>query len=182
MYTLFTDHHLSNWIEYLGVAQYKSLEHVVYTAGVDTLFNLETLRAFIGGNDTLDSLLHNLNKSPGPHMLTTLPRLYGSFIHSLRRYQNAIFSQSSSHEVGTITEQVQLSGMHFYQRAEAILLNEDLPQIWQSRHAILQLIQREHLRLQKDENGGSVLGMAASLVIKTSDRKGKAQYHNYSSI
>ena len=178
IYTLFTDHHLSKWIEYIGVTQHKSLEHVVYTAGVDTLFNLEMLRAFIGGNDTLDSLLHSLNKSSGSY--TALPRLYVSFIHSLRRHQNAVFSQNSSHEAGTITEQVQLSGMYFYQRAEAILLTEDLPQIWQSRHAILQLIEREHLRLRKDENGDSVLGTTASLVISASDRKGKAQSLNYS--
>ncbi|KDQ63876.1 hypothetical protein JAAARDRAFT_54067 [Jaapia argillacea MUCL 33604] len=130
----FLSTHLYSWFQAIHTPT--PLSESIYTAGIETLFNLDVLRS-----SPIDSLFQALVALPTEsYILPSLHRLYTSYIHSLRRYRSALFPSSG----------IENAAMKFYSEVNRLLVAYQTHQeeVWEARVGLVGVVEgRRCLRL-----------------------------------
>ncbi|KAK0465330.1 Urb2/Npa2 family-domain-containing protein [Desarmillaria tabescens] len=144
LYSTFTQMYLGDWMTYISTDVAASiLGENIYTAGVEILFSLDILRQSVDGDLTLFEVLEGVNMSS---LLVNLPRLFRSFVTSVKRFRGALFGQGSSRQsIGGI-EEVRSAGMHFFISSQPLLNASGLEvEAWTAQVELLKVINEEAL-------------------------------------
>ncbi|KZT74833.1 hypothetical protein DAEQUDRAFT_659162 [Daedalea quercina L-15889] len=183
LYTTFLQHHFLHWLQ---CSQYGNLHGAaqcpliseIYSAGTETLFSVDVLRNIDDHmcDATLKDALRKALSSSTKAVLRALPSLFASFVLSLKRNRNALFSQSSNNAAGHSSTQVQVDGLAFYALCEENIIaspSSHVPLMWDTRIALLKTVDSESLYHASDANGTMVLRDSGSLAIRvlTSSRE-----------
>ncbi|KAJ7597284.1 Urb2/Npa2 family-domain-containing protein [Mycena floridula] len=166
IYQSFSESPLSDWLLCLTIKPTsKPVEDAlqnIYMAGVDTLFSLDVLRS----PDTDQDLIQSLSKIDPGVVLVTLPRLFSSFIQSVKKHRAAIFSQGSSIQSSESSlTAFHAMGMRFFASCAPLLENDRFPvETWTARTNLLALVHQENLFVYQSESVG-VFGRTTELAL-----------------
>ncbi|KAF5377547.1 hypothetical protein D9615_005195 [Tricholomella constricta] len=181
VYLAFLQGCLPHWLECAtrptSNEPYKSLLDAVYGAGAETLFSLDILRQ-VRDSRTENNLFETLAlvlSSSNLEIYAVLPRLFSSYIDSIKKYRGALVSQGSTQLPGALNAEIQSSGMQFFASCLTLLdARENSAQSWSTRVTLLSLVNQESLfnRTQEDAkiHLNRVIAQAlATLEVKTGD-------------
>ncbi|TFK23128.1 hypothetical protein FA15DRAFT_621503 [Coprinopsis marcescibilis] len=152
---------LKSWLEQVSAAsttsQGSQLAQSVFIAGIDTLFNLETLRQMQDAKEPRPQLfqtLHALAKDHRQLVLDILPRLFSHYVSALRKHKGTIFSGGSSHHAsGTQTIELNGAAMQFFGLCQDVLDQQIRDaSTWNATCKLLEVVEQEHIYDSKDEN------------------------------
>jgi hypothetical protein len=142
--------HFHHWLEsaVLEISpETESLLELVYNAGAETLFNLDTLRHT--HNSKSEDLIFDSIKAISTlntKVLSCLPRLLTSYVHVLQKYRGALFTHGPNQLPGAATEEWRASGMRFFTSSESLLDAVQFDaQTWPIRATLLRLVNHEGL-------------------------------------
>ncbi|KAH9921960.1 Urb2/Npa2 family-domain-containing protein [Epithele typhae] len=182
LYTLFLGRHLSSWLQF--VSQHRegevgTLIADIYDAGIETMFGLETMKQAAADHKhdaTLSEALMAVPPDCFEAVLRSLPMLFGSYVQSIKRHKNAIFSQGSSHAASHIAEQVQRAAMSLYADCISFARKvDDLPS-WECRVLLLEVVERDNLVNAADEDSQALLGQERDSALQTLGDSWNEQY------
>ncbi|KDQ54722.1 hypothetical protein JAAARDRAFT_60187 [Jaapia argillacea MUCL 33604] len=125
----FLSTHLHSWFQAIHTPTL--LSESIYTAGIETLFNLDVLRS-----SPIDSLFQVLVALPTEsYIVLSLPRLYASYIHSIRRYRSTLFPSSG----------IENAAMKFYSKVNKLLVRYQARQeeVWEARVGLVGVVEGE---------------------------------------
>ncbi|KAH9835766.1 Urb2/Npa2 family-domain-containing protein [Rhodofomes roseus] len=176
LYTTFLQHHFLHWLQCIQYGVPHDAARLtpisdVYLAGIETLFSVDVLRNVedhkcdAALKDAISQSSHLSSKA----VLHALPLLLTSFVQSLKKNRNALFSQGSSNAAGHASMQVQPAGLAFYALCENILdaaPTPDSTQIWDTRVALLETVDSESLYNPSDANGTEVLRNSGAMAVR----------------
>ncbi|OBZ78847.1 hypothetical protein A0H81_00559 [Grifola frondosa] len=112
-----------------------------------------------------------------------MPRLFKSYVESIKRYKGALFSQGSNQAPGHISEQVQVTGMAYYALSNSLLdLNASDERSWRARVKLLEIVETENLFSAKDDEARRLLrqnGDLATEVLVTAWKEQQQALTNY---
>ncbi len=136
-----------------------SLVADIYDAGIETMFGLEIIRQAADHKlDTgLAEALDAASKEHSAVVLRCLPRLFESYVQSVKRHKGALFSQGSNQASGYLTEQVQRASMAFYATCDGLARSGADDVSWQTRVSLLEVVEKENLLSTKDEEAKALL-------------------------
>jgi hypothetical protein len=156
----FVQTHLLNWLEctrHLSAASSTQQSHLsnLYITGTNILFAVDMLRqsqtqSTSASIDILHTNLKSLLLGHSPQVLSALPRLFASFIQSVRKHRGTLFSQSPPSTVsGANTEaEVRKTAMAFFVSC-MVLVDEagdsDRTMVWKTRVHLLDIVDKEAL-------------------------------------
>ncbi|KAI0670121.1 Urb2/Npa2 family-domain-containing protein [Trametes maxima] len=173
LYTLFLQKHLDVWLrvatrdnERTGVQP--PLTSDVYDAGIDTIFGLDILRPSIDQkHDTaLAGALERILGTESRTVLRPLPRLFASYVQTVKRHKGALFGQGSSQSSGQVADQVQVASMAFHAVCDALARSGDDQEYWRCRVALLEVVERENLLSLKDEDAKTLLRQDGDIAVQ----------------
>ncbi|SJL05929.1 uncharacterized protein ARMOST_09265 [Armillaria ostoyae] len=172
LYSTFTQMYLRDWMSYTTTKTATSvLRENIYAAGVEILFCLDILRQSVDGEITFFEALEGVDI---PSLLGNLPRLFRSFVTSVKRFRGALFGQGSSRQSTGGVEEARAAGMRFFISSQPLLNVSGLEvRAWTAQVELLKVISDEALfsSSQRDlegvftvviENAISVLSTAGS--------------------
>ncbi|KAF8624871.1 hypothetical protein AX15_005748 [Amanita polypyramis BW_CC] len=150
--SLFLQHHLPHWLECVARmptnSTYGQLQDSIYSAGVETLFNLEVLRQSHdsrSGGFILNAL-KSAAESSRDTVISMLPRLFSSFLQVIKKYRTTLFGQGSNQPVGATTNEFNVSGIRFFVTCQALLDDrQSSTEAWSVRNALLDILRENHL-------------------------------------
>ncbi|GLB36377.1 hypothetical protein LshimejAT787_0306650 [Lyophyllum shimeji] len=151
VYIEFLQNYLPCWLEFAAQSSleelYKTLFDVVYTAGAETLFNLDILRQ-TRDSKTEDTLFQAISPvlASKVEIYAVLPRLFSSYIEAVKRHRGALISQGSSQAPEGANAETQAYGMQFF--ASCVSLSdrrEQTTQSWAMTVSLLSLVDQEAL-------------------------------------
>ena len=152
MYSTFVQSYLPHWLKCIGslndATQDAAFHETIFSAGTETLFNLEVLRQSqdLKVENTIFNAFDNLGKSYKRLILEALPKLFSQYIQSISRYRNALFGQGSHQQAGTALNQLRAAGMCFFTFCQAYLdETDDHERAWTTRAALLDIVEQENL-------------------------------------
>ncbi|KZT21711.1 hypothetical protein NEOLEDRAFT_1099032 [Neolentinus lepideus HHB14362 ss-1] len=156
LYQIFVQSHLPTWLTCMRNFDPSTTESPllssIYSAGVDTLFNLDMLRNLTSltpiSSDSLFSTLLTLVKSSPEAVMAGLPGLFLSYVHAIKKHRSAVFgSGSSGQENAGLSGQIQTSGMRFFVACDDVLraTQEDSSAVWTARVRLLEVVEKEAL-------------------------------------
>ena len=131
----------------------------VYDAGIETMFGLDVVKQVTDSkHDTaLLEALENASIQSPAMVLRSLPRLFASYVQSLKRHKGAIFSQGSNQASSHIADQLQAAAMIFYAMCVTLARRTADDASWQCRVSLLHVVERENLFSVKDEEAKTLL-------------------------
>ncbi|KAI0639184.1 Urb2/Npa2 family-domain-containing protein [Trametes polyzona] len=164
LYTLFLQKHLDSWLRVAmrdgeGEGAVSSLTSDVYDAGIETVLGLDILKPAADQKHEsalADSLQRALEAHPGT-VLRPLPRLFASYVQTVKRHKGALFGQGSSQAPGQVAEQLQVAAMAFYASCDALARAGEDDEYWRCRVALLEVVERENLLGVKDNDAKALL-------------------------
>ncbi|GBE78138.1 hypothetical protein SCP_0110210 [Sparassis crispa] len=173
LYPTFVQNHLVHWLTCIQLqgnetTKQQVLASEIYSAGVDTLFSLEVLRQ--AGDQHFDAALKEeftkgMANTPET-VLTSFPRLFMSFMQSIKKHKSALFGHGSNQVPGDITKQVQGAGMAFFASCDNLLTEgKESEQLWLTRIALLAVVDSENLYNVRDEHAVQLLKRSGQLAI-----------------
>lgn len=134
------------------------------------MFNVDILRSL--DDHKCDAALRDaINRalvSSRGAVLRILPRLFASFVHSVKKNRNALYGQGSSAGPGYAAVQVQIDGLAFYALCEASISespNLDTPLTWDTTIALLKTVDSEGLYNASDANSTQVLRSSGNAAV-----------------
>ncbi|KAK0208512.1 Urb2/Npa2 family-domain-containing protein [Desarmillaria ectypa] len=144
LYSTFTQMYLCDWMSYTNAYVATSiLRENVYAAGVEVLFSLDILRQSVDSKINFFEVLEGVDM---PSLLANLPRLFRSFITSMKRFRGALFGQGSSRQSTGGIEGVRAAGMHFFISSQLLLNTSGLEvRAWTAQVELLKVINEEAL-------------------------------------
>ncbi|KAF7982078.1 hypothetical protein HWV62_30382 [Athelia sp. TMB] len=152
IYQSFTQNHLVPWLTYLhrfseSTTPSQAKENV-YAAGAEILFGIDILRPLQTQNSLASASLPPLEPLLSTHplcVLSILPRLMYSFVHTIRKQRGALFAGGSNGGIHALVE-VRRTGMGFFGSCLGLLdiLNE-VETIWETKVKLLQIVDTENL-------------------------------------
>ncbi|KAG6911773.1 hypothetical protein DXG01_000019 [Tephrocybe rancida] len=148
VYVTFLQNFLPHWLELVSLqGSDATLSDIIYDSGVETLFNLDVLR-WTRDSRTENHLFEAITPvlTSNIEVFAVLPRLFSSYIDSIKKHRGALVSQSSTQAPGAAKTEIQTQGMQFF--ASCLLLldaDENLHQTWSARVALLKVVDREGL-------------------------------------
>lgn len=155
----------------------------IYSAGIDTLFNVDILRSLDDHkcDAALKGALDRALLASRGAALRVLPRLFASFVQSLKRSRNTLYGQGSNAGLSHAAVQVQVDGLAFYALCEATIAgspHSDGPSTWDTRIALLKTVDNESLYHASDADSNRVLRSSGNAAIKilTSSRNGNVAH------
>lgn len=129
----------------------KTLLEQIYTAGVETIFNTDTLRQ-LSSPESVNPLfepLEQFNKSKSAMLLLIMPRLFSSFLYIIKKHRSALFPQVQSQPSGASWGNLRAAGMRFYASCQDLLKHSNLvAESWTTRASLLALVEEENLFTQ----------------------------------
>ncbi|KAI0374393.1 hypothetical protein BV20DRAFT_977085 [Pilatotrama ljubarskyi] len=173
IYTLFLQKHLESWLQATtryseGEAVHSPLASDIYDAGIETIFGLDILKPSADQKHEsalADALERTLKVSP-EIVLRPLPRLFASYVHTLKRHKGALFGQGSSQAPGQTADQLQVAAMAFYAACCALTQAGADDLSWSCRVALLGVVEREHLVNPKDDNAKARLRRDGDMAVE----------------
>ncbi|TFK90203.1 hypothetical protein K466DRAFT_574360 [Polyporus arcularius HHB13444] len=173
LYTIFLKRYLLWWLHLASwkpksEAQLPSLVADIYDAGIETMFGLDIIRQAADHKlDTgLAEALEAASKEHSAVVLRCLPRLFESYVQSLKRHKGALFSQGSNQASGYLTEQVQRASMAFYATCDGLARSGTDDVSWQTRVSLLEVVEKENLLSTKDEEAKALLRGDGDLAVE----------------
>ncbi|KAG6891425.1 hypothetical protein C0992_007204 [Termitomyces sp. T32_za158] len=148
IYSVFLRTYLPYWLKLHVLSNSETaLSDIIYDAGIETLFNLDILRRIRDSkaeNELLESIAPVLRSNAEVH--SVLPRLFASYIESLKKHRGALVSQSSSQIPGSANAEIQTQGMQFLAGCLSLLdLHEHSAKTWSARVALVKVVDKENL-------------------------------------
>ncbi|KAJ7102157.1 Urb2/Npa2 family-domain-containing protein [Mycena belliarum] len=120
-----------------------ALQESVYNAGIETMFNVDTLRQVHNEDHPFFLALQSIT---GELVQPMLPRIFSSFVQNTKKYRNALFAQGSGHTPAAVTKQVHEASFSFFDSCEVLFSAADLtPLMWEARLGLLTVVEEEHL-------------------------------------
>lgn len=106
--------------------QYEYLQQSALASGIETIFNLDTLRPMSESPEATPffTALHSALSSRRGTVLKALPRLFEHYVASLKRHRGAISTSSSSSQAGSSRAELNVVAMRFYASLQSMLDNE----------------------------------------------------------
>lgn len=132
----------------------------IYQAGIDTLFNVDTLRQV--QEYSLSEVLRNAAKTCPDAALSCLPRIFQSFLEVINKHRNTLFSQGSNRGPGASLEQARTAGLRFFASCNSVL--DDVPDtehVWRTRAVLLGTVEERQLLGSNDDAGTGFLSAIA---------------------
>ncbi|KAI0724331.1 Urb2/Npa2 family-domain-containing protein [Cerioporus squamosus] len=173
LYTIFLKRYLPSWLHLASCkptspGQLPSLVAEIYDAGIETMFGLDIIRQAADHKlDTnLSEALEAASKEHSEVVLRCLPRIFESYVQTVKRHKGALFSQGSNQASGYLTEQVQRASMAFYAACDALARSGADDVSWQCRTSLLDVVERENLLSMKDEEAKALLRGDGDLAIE----------------
>lgn len=152
MYSTFVQSYLPHWLKCIespiNATQDAAFHEIIFSAGAETLFNLEILRQSqdVKVENTIFDAFDNLGKSHKPFILEALPKLFSQYIQSISKYRSALFGQGSQQQAGTALNQLHAAGMGFFTSCQVYLdETDDHERAWTTRAALLDIVEEENL-------------------------------------
>ncbi|KAK0198611.1 Urb2/Npa2 family-domain-containing protein [Armillaria mellea] len=144
LYSTFTQMYLRDWMAYTTTVTPTSvLGENIYAAGVEILFCLDILRQSVDGEITFFEALEGVDM---PSLLDNLPRLFRSFVTSVKRFRGALFGQGSSRQSTGGVEDARAAGMRFFISSQPLLNVSGLEvRAWTAQVELLKVINDEVL-------------------------------------
>ncbi|KAH8100543.1 Urb2/Npa2 family-domain-containing protein [Cristinia sonorae] len=160
LYTTFTQTHLRHWLECSADVLSVPEKSERYEAGIETLFNVDTLRSVqeVHAANTFEKALANLISTQPDIVLQSLPRLFRSHGQTQIKYRAALYGQGSKQTTGSTTEQARSASMGFLTLCESLL--SQVPEneaVWTARVSLLRIVDQEGLLSRSDEDSAAVL-------------------------
>ncbi|KAJ4476742.1 hypothetical protein J3R30DRAFT_333733 [Lentinula aciculospora] len=158
-FTSFIQTHLKDWLLSLDYLQsspnYSTLFESLYTPGVECFLNIDILR----DNKTENTIFSAFENFTPEIIMPVLPRVFLSYIQTLRKKRNAIFGLGSSQKTDFLEEYREAS-LQFFASCQHIL-NEatQKDQSWRANALLLDVVNQEnlfsgrHLETEKLFNG-----------------------------
>lgn len=129
----------------------------MFNAGIDTIFNVDILRLEQNGS-LIDGPISELLKDTPIAVVQSLPRLFASYVETIRRFRGTLFGQGSNQAPGTSLIHARSAAVKFYASCEALLAKAgDGEIVWQTRLALLNTTDEQTLYSVNDEDVGYVL-------------------------
>ncbi|KAF5337392.1 hypothetical protein D9611_003253 [Ephemerocybe angulata] len=144
--------YFNTWLERLRATstppQYEYLRQSILSVGVETIFNLDTLRQISESPD--GTLLFNaLETSLRTHRTTVLksfPELYTHYVSCLKRHRGAIFTQSSTSQAGSSRTEFNVAAMKFFTCCQNMLDSEQRDgDAWDTISGLAEVVGQENL-------------------------------------
>ncbi|TCD70050.1 hypothetical protein EIP91_005031 [Steccherinum ochraceum] len=134
--------------------------HNYYQAGIETLFNVDTLRTFQDAHaaNTLETALANIASTRPEIVLQSLPRLFRSYGQAQTKHRSALYGQGSKLGTGSTTDQARSATMGFFALCESLL--SQIPEgeeSWTARVSLLHVVDHEGLLSRSDESSAGIL-------------------------
>jgi len=157
MHQTFIQSHLLNWLECISLAQASqpTLISSIYAAGTEILFTLDILRQIqIQSSSTIASALStNLQMLLSNHpsqVLSSLPRLFASFVHSIQKHRGTLFNQPSGSTMGVSNTATDVRKMAMVFLVSCMGLvdqtdDSDGDKVWETRISLLEIVCQETL-------------------------------------
>ncbi|KAK0233389.1 Urb2/Npa2 family-domain-containing protein [Armillaria fumosa] len=167
LYSTFTQMYLRDWMTYTtSITATSVLGENIYAAGVEILFCLDILRQSVDSEITFFEALEGVNM---PSLLGNLPRLFRSFVISVKRFRGALFGQGSSRQSTGGVEEARAAGMRFFISSQRLLNASGLEvTAWTAQVELLKVINDEALfsSSQRDLEGvfTKIIGNAISVL------------------
>lgn len=141
--SLFIQRHLQLWFVLSSDHAPSALQESVYNAGIETMFNVDTLRQVHNEDHPFFLALQSIT---GELVQPMLPRIFSSFVQNTKKYRNALFAQGSGHTPAAVTKQVHEASFSFFDSCEVLFSAADLtPLMWEARLGLLTVVEEEHL-------------------------------------
>lgn len=132
------------------------LHHLIYSVGVDIIYNSDSLRTFLENNpktstsDLFSSILGPFT-SPDPivrsSLLRLLPKLYNDYVAALYKHRSSLFSSTPPGQ--QTHERIRLAALRFGDECLASLKNmgkEEMQEsVWKTILEVLQVTEKEAL-------------------------------------
>ena len=174
LYTLFLQKYLKSWLEVAtrswgGQNVRSSLEADMYDAGVETIFGLEVLKpaADQKHDSALVEALERTMQASHEIVLRPLPRLFASYVQTVKRHKSALFGQGSSQVPGQIADQVQAAAMAFYSNLSTLTRAGGDDDFWRCRVSLLDVVEKENLFNPKDDGARILLRQDGDIAVET---------------
>ncbi|KAH9890919.1 Urb2/Npa2 family-domain-containing protein [Cubamyces lactineus] len=174
LYTLFLQKHLKSWLEVAtrswgGQNVRSSLEADMYDAGIETVFVLEVLKpaADQKHDSALVEALERTMQASYEIVLRPLPRLFASYVQTVKRHKSALFGQGSSQVPGQIAYQVQAAAMAFYSNLSTLTRAGGDDDFWRCRVSLLDVVEKENLFNPKDDEARILLRQDGDIAVET---------------
>lgn len=173
LYALFLKRYLPYWLRLVAWScgrgdTLPSLISDIYDAGIETMFGLDIIKQAVDlKQDTiLSEALEVASAESSEVLLRCLPRLFESYVQSVKRYKGSLFSQGSNQAPGQFTEQVQRTAMVFYASCNALARIEGDTSSWTCRVALLDVVEKENLLNGNDEGAKALLREDRNLALE----------------
>lgn len=137
---MFLQQHLLPWLGHIACTTVG--EDSLYGAGVETFFNLDVLRQShdLKPGEAILSALQDVTESSKSVVISTLPRLFSSFLQAIKKYRTTLFGQ------GSTGAELNAAGMHFFIRCQALLGDDQSSlEAWTARNALLNIVRENNL-------------------------------------
>ncbi|KAH9937475.1 Urb2/Npa2 family-domain-containing protein [Fomitopsis serialis] len=177
LYTTFLQTHFLHWLRCIQHGtRLLDVQHAticdIYSAGIETLFSVDILRNVEDHkcDAALKDAISKCLPSSAKVVLRALPLLFASFVPTLKKNRNTLFSQGSNNAAGHASTQVQLAGLAFYALCENILSaapSPDSPLTWDARVSLLEIVDSESLYNASDANSTEVLRSSGGMAVRT---------------
>ncbi|KAH0590433.1 hypothetical protein H2248_000586 [Termitomyces sp. 'cryptogamus'] len=174
VYSVFLQNYLPHWLELHALSgSHAAFSDVVYDAGIETLFNLDILRRSRDSKtdtELFEAIAPVLTSNADVYAV--LPRLFASYIESIKKYRGALVSQSSSQTPGSANAEIQTKGIQFL--ASCLLLldaHEQSVKTWSARVALLKVVDKESLFDRRNTEAAMVLDRAIGHALESIDIK-----------
>ncbi|KAH9947654.1 Urb2/Npa2 family-domain-containing protein [Amylocystis lapponica] len=185
LYMTFLHHHFLHWLECLCLPtpdheSQQAIASDIYASGIETLFSLDVLR--LAGDQNCDpamrEVLITLVPATPDVVFETLPRLFTSFVQSLKRHRSALFGQGSNQASSDTATQVQAAGMTFFTLCIDLLDMVADNDTWNTRIALLEMVHRENLFNVQDHHSIWSSGETENSLCKLLVLPGKVLFTN----
>ncbi|KAI8995332.1 Urb2/Npa2 family-domain-containing protein [Trametes punicea] len=172
LYTLFLEKYVDFWLKLATwscgrESVQPQLASDIYDAGIETMFGLELLKPAADRKHDLalaDALERILRTSP-EIVLRPLPRMFKSYVHTIRRHRGALFGQGSSQALGQVVDQFQAVAIGFYSLCSNLARAGGEGMYWRCRVSLLEVVEKENLFNSKDDDAKTLLRQDGDLAI-----------------
>ncbi|KAF8649798.1 hypothetical protein AX16_005564 [Volvariella volvacea WC 439] len=168
LYTHFINSHLSTWLTFILSAPRDKLYEDVYEVGVDTLYNVDSLRQpqdFHEGGTFFIKLISTCSTSE--QLFGALPRLFCSFVHATKRHRGSVYGQGSNSS-NTAVEDASVAAVHFLSSClHALDTISNILAAWTARLELLKVAERENVLQSNFSAVNILLSQITALIMDT---------------
>ncbi|KAI9066632.1 hypothetical protein FKP32DRAFT_1589329 [Trametes sanguinea] len=174
LYTQFLQKYLQSWLQVTtrsceGQDAQPQLVSDIYDAGIDTLFGLDLLKpaADQKHDSALADAFEHILQVSSDIVLRPLPRLFASYVQTIKRHKGALFGQGSNQASGQAADQLQAIAMGFYALCGTLAraVTDDVS--WRCRVALLEVVEKENLFNAKDNDAKALLRQDGEVATET---------------